>query len=251
VHKDLQFRPAKEALDQARFAPHPFHGVAPCTPELREMEAADMAEFDPLELWPEPLVGMQRRGIGRQALQVEAVRCASREELLDGLAAVDRRALPDHDHPARDLAQQRRENRDDVCSIESAVLAVEVHLALGREGGDGGEMVAGAPLLQDRCPASWRIGAPDTGSRRDTRRIDPEDRLALGVRPLLLAGHVSSRHWAMAASSRGCARRLGCWGLQRMALSNRPTGAAWYMTPHSTRTTSATRFRVQTWPRNP
>jgi hypothetical protein len=48
VHKDLTFRPAKEALPQAWFAPHPCHGVAQFTPELREVEAADMAEFDPL-----------------------------------------------------------------------------------------------------------------------------------------------------------------------------------------------------------
>jgi hypothetical protein len=123
VHKDLKFRPAKEALDKARFATHTFHGVLQFTPELREMEAAD--------------IGVQLRSIGRQALQVEAVGSAVREELLDGLTTVNRRAIPDDHHPARDLAQQVFEKRDDVCRIESAVLAVEVQLALGRYRGDG------------------------------------------------------------------------------------------------------------------
>src|SRR5918996_2616409 len=117
------------------------------------MAAADMASFDPFALRPEPLVGIQLRGVGRQARQVEAVRRAVGQELLEGLAAVDRRAIPDNHHPARDLAQQMREKRDDVCRLERAALAVDVHLARGRYGGDGWEMVAGAPPLPGRGPA--------------------------------------------------------------------------------------------------
>jgi hypothetical protein len=36
---------------------------------------------------------------------MEAVRGTVREERLEGLAAVDRRAIPENHHPARDLAQ--------------------------------------------------------------------------------------------------------------------------------------------------
>ena len=45
--------------------------------------------------------------------------------------------------------------------------------------------------------------------------------------------------------------RIQFRGLQRMALSNRPTCVGWYTTPNSRRITSATRFRVQICPRNP
>jgi hypothetical protein len=67
----------------------------------------------------------------------------------------------------------------------------------------------------------------------------------------LSADHAPSRQDAIAASSRCCARRTGFWGLQRRAVRRRPTWVGWYTTPTSARITSATRFRGQTWPRNP
>jgi hypothetical protein len=47
--------------------------------------------------------------------------------------------------------------------------------------------------------------------------------LLLSLRPFLMAGQVSSRHCAMAASLRCRARRAGFCGRQRRASSTRPT----------------------------
>jgi hypothetical protein len=210
VHKDLKFRTAKETVDETWFAPHPFHGVAQGPAELRKMETADMASFDPFELLPEALIGVQLRGVGRQALQMEAFGGPMGQEFHDGMATMNRRALPDADHAARHLPQQVLETRDHVCRSDRAVLAVEVERALRGDGADGGEMVAGAPLPQDRRLAHRCIGAHDAGQGVDTRRIEEEERLLPRLGPFLSAGHVSSRQRAMAASSRCGARRIGC-----------------------------------------
>lgn|GEM_PF-1159926 len=227
MYKDLKFRTTKEPVDEAWFAPHPFHRVAQFMPEMWDIEAAQIAQFDPFELLPEAFIRVQLRGIGRQTFQVEALRRAVGQERFDGVAAVDRRAIPDQHHPARHLAQQVFEKRDHVGRVDGAILAMKVELAPGRDGADGGEMIAGVPLPQDRCVAHWCIRAYDAGQGIESRFVYEEDGLLLGLRPLLIAGHLSSRHWAMAVSSRCRARRTGFWGLQRRALRKRPTWVGW------------------------
>src|SRR5688572_24029040 len=112
-------------------------------------------------------------------------------------------------------------------------------------------MVAGPPLLQHGRVAYWGRGADDTGQGREPGCIEEDNRLPLGVCPLLRAGQVSSRQRAIAASWRCRARRLGYWGLQRIALSSRPTWTGWEATPHARRMRTATRARVQSCPRKP
>src|SRR5918992_586599 len=74
-------------------------------------------------------------------------------------------------------------------------------------------MIAGAPVPQDGCLAHRRIGAHDTREGIKPRLVYEEEGVLLGFRPLLMAGQVSSRHRAMAASSRWRARRGGVfWG---------------------------------------
>jgi hypothetical protein len=46
------------------------------------MESADMAQFDPFELLPEALIRGQLTGIGWQALHMQPLGRAIREELL-------------------------------------------------------------------------------------------------------------------------------------------------------------------------
>jgi hypothetical protein len=98
-----------------------------------------------------------------------------------------------------------------------------VQLALGRDGPDGREMLAGAPLPQDRRLAHRRVCAHHTGQGIEPGLIDEEERVPLGLGPLLSAGQVSSRQRVMAPSSRCRARRAGVCGLQRTAWHKRPT----------------------------
>jgi hypothetical protein len=53
------------------------------------------------------------------------------------------------------------------------------------------------------------MGAHDAGQGIQVSLVSEEDRLLRRLDACLFAGHVSSHHCAMAASSRGRARRLG------------------------------------------
>jgi hypothetical protein len=121
---------------------------------------------------------------------------------LDGVAAVEGGALPDDDHGAGDLAPQVLQKRDHVIRIEGVILAVEVQLALWRQGADGGEMITCPPLSHDGCLPHRRIGPHHTRQGIKTGLIYEEEALFLLLRPLLRAGQVSPRQRAMATSSR-------------------------------------------------
>jgi hypothetical protein len=196
-------------------------------PQMRQVEAAQIAQFDPFELRPQPLPRVQFRGIGRQALRVNPLSRTIHQERFDTMAAVYGGAIPDDDQAARDLPQQVLQERDHIRRVESAVLTMEIQLPLRGDGTDGREMVAGVPLAQDGRLAPWGIGVHDTGQGIKPGFVYEEDGLLLGFRPLLMAGQVSSRQRVIAASSRWRARRMGLCGLQRIALQRRPTWVGW------------------------
>ena len=60
---------------------------------MRQIEAAHMAEFDPLQVAPEPFARIQLGGIGRQALHVEPLGRAIGQELLDPTFRTARRTF--------------------------------------------------------------------------------------------------------------------------------------------------------------
>ncbi len=194
---------------------------------MRQIEATHMAQLDPFELLPEPFARVQLRRIGWQALQMQSLCCTVGQELFDYMAAMNRGIIPNDDYTAGHFPQQMIEKGDHICRIEGAVLAGEIQLPLGGHSADGREMIPGPPLPQDRRVSHRGVGADDTGQGIEAGLIYKEDRLLLGLGPLLRAGQVSSRQRAIAASSRWRARRAGFCGLQRSALSKRPTWAGW------------------------
>ena len=138
---------------------------------MRPTEAAHVAPFDPLEVGPEAFPRIQLRGIGWEALQVEARSGSLDQELSDDMAAVHGRSVPENDHPAGHLAPQVLETGDNVAGIQRMVLAITRQFPLGGDGADGGEMSAGPPFLQDRRVPPGRRGADDTGQGRDARFV--------------------------------------------------------------------------------
>ena len=86
--------------------PNPLHGIAQFSPQMRQRQAAQVAQLNPDELWPDAFIRIQVWGIGWQALQVQQLRCTVGEQLLDKMAAVDRRAIPDDPQAARDFTSQ-------------------------------------------------------------------------------------------------------------------------------------------------
>ena len=171
MHRDLKSCPLKTPLDDTRFATHSLDRGTEFGPQMRQTAAAHIAQFDPLEVGPEAFPRIQLRGIGREALQVEARGCSIDQELSDDIAAVNGRPVPENDHPAGHLAQQVLEKGDNVAGIQRMVLAMKIQLPLGGDGADGGEMIAGPPFLQDWRVPPRRIGADDTGQGIEARFV--------------------------------------------------------------------------------
>ena len=169
---------------------------------MREIEATHITELDPFEVGPQPLTRIQLRSIGREPLQMDPVGCAVCQTGLDHVTAVNGRPIPDDDHAAGYFPQQMRQKGDDILRIERTVLAGEIQLALRRDRRDGRQMITGPPLPQDGRLPHRRIGAHDTGQRIKAGLVYKEDRLLLRCSPFLIAGHVSVRQRAIAASSR-------------------------------------------------
>jgi hypothetical protein len=190
-------------------------------------QAAPIPELDPFQLRPQALARIQLRGIRWQALYLESFRSASRQELLDSVTAMDRRAIPEDHQAAGHFAPQMLQKGHDISRVEGRFLAVNVQLTLGGDGADGREMLAGPPLLQHGRLAHGCIGPDAAGQGIEPRFVYAKDALRLDVCPLLMAGQVSCRPRAMAASSRWRARRAGFCGLQRSPLSLRPTWTGW------------------------
>ena len=106
-------------------------------------------------------------------------------------------------------SRSRCSQKATIVRIHGVVLAMEIPLALRRHRTDDGEVIAGPPFPQDRRVPHRGIGVDDTRQGIKARLIYEEDRLLLRFRPFLIAGHVSVRQRAIAASSRWRARRMG------------------------------------------
>jgi hypothetical protein len=160
------------------------------------------------------------------------------------MIVMNRGAVPTEDHAAPHLTPQVFQEGHHSRRVDRVALAVEVQRALRRERGDRRQVVTGLPRAQDGRPARRRVRAHHAGSGIAARVISAEDRLLLGLRPLLSAGHVSPRQRAIAASSRWRARRAGVWGRQWITWPKRPTWRGWEEMPHTNCMTAAIRLRV-------
>src|SRR5690348_2473404 len=99
-------------LNDVALVAEPFFGPAQDESQLRQVMAAGIGEFHALEVVPDAFVRMQLRGVPRQLLQVQALGSALAQDVLDRLAALDRRAVPDDQELAADRAQQQAQEAD-------------------------------------------------------------------------------------------------------------------------------------------
>jgi hypothetical protein len=169
---------------------------------MREIEATHIAQLDPFEICPEALDRVQLRGIGRKPLYLDPLSRAIGQERCDEVTAVNRCPILEEQQRAGHLAQQVLQKRDDIGGIDALLLAMKRQLALRRNGADRREVITRPPFPENGRVADRSIGPDDAGQGREPRFIDEEDRLPLGMSPLLRPGQVSSRQRAIAASSR-------------------------------------------------
>lgn len=213
-----------EAGDEAvGTVPEPAHGEAEFPAQFVHVHAAAVLQFLAFEQVPQPFRWVQVRRIGGQPLQMESLRCTGGKEVFDRLAAMDGRAVPDHEQLASHLAQQLAQEADDRWPAEGRLLDVGEEPAIGGEGADHREMVVGERRTQHRRLAHRRIGTSHEWQQIQPGLIYEEDGPVLGPGFAKRAGQVAACHAAIAASFRWVARTTGFWRLNPSRRTSRLT----------------------------
>lgn len=200
-------------MDDLRLGAQALLGQPHLLGQLRQVVTTDVAQLDPFEVVPDPLVRVEVRRIAGQLLQMQAMGGAVAQEVFDDVAAVDRRPIPDHGDVAGDLVEQRAQESHHPAGVIRLFLEVEKEVARERDAADDREMVARQRDAQYRGLAGWRPGAHRQRQQVERRLVYPDDGGLLFVGPFLMAGQRSSAHCRSAASLRWVARARGCWRL--------------------------------------
>lgn len=170
------------AAEHVSLVAQPLDGQPQFEPQLGKIGAAEVAEFDVLEIVPDPLVGIEVRGVAGQLLQLEPRRRSLGKEVLDRLSAMNRRPIPNHQQLARNLAQQMLQKADDLRAAKRPLPHLQEEPTVVGEAADDGEMVTSTADPQDGRLAPWRVGAHQARQEIEAGLIYPDDRspLALG-----------------------------------------------------------------------
>src|SRR4051794_3466479 len=119
----------------------------------------DVFEFDMFQIVPDSFVGIQVWCVPWEALQPDAFGSTSGQKGLDGLAAMNRCAVPDDEQLARDHTQQLFQKGDDGGTIVCLRLHRQIEFACRSYGANHRVMVAGEFAAQQRRLSDWRPGA--------------------------------------------------------------------------------------------
>ena len=93
-------------LNDIRLMTQPSGSLAKFRAQVVEVQATDVSEFDILEIAPDAFIGVQVRGVARQAFKMDALCGALAQELAHGGAMMSRQAIPDDQEFAGDMPQQ-------------------------------------------------------------------------------------------------------------------------------------------------
>src|SRR5260370_4448674 len=108
-------------------------GATKRQPQIDEIGAAAVRQLDALEVVPNALGWVELGGVTGQLLQVQAPGRALAQEVLDWLPTMDRRAIPDHEQLAGDLAQHHARKAHHIRRVVGAALRLQKQPPLRRE----------------------------------------------------------------------------------------------------------------------
>src|SRR5215218_8065790 len=88
------------------FVSQALFGLAQLYPQLREALAAEVLQLNTLEVLPDPLVRVEIRSVAGQLFELHPRSCPARQKVLDCPSPMYRRAVPNHQQLARNLAHE-------------------------------------------------------------------------------------------------------------------------------------------------
>jgi|GraSoiStandDraft_43_1057313.scaffolds.fasta_scaffold311750_2 hypothetical protein len=195
--------------------------------EVGQVGTADVPQFHPLQVIPDPLVGIEIGCVAGQPFQMEAFGPTAGQEVLDRLPSMDGRAVPDHQQLAGEIAQQMAQKPHHILALERPLRNQEQELAVGGDPADGREVILGQGDPQDGRLAPRRVAPHAGGEQIEAGFVYPNDGAPFPFGFFLSAGQRSVSQVWMAASLRWVARSVGCCGLQPIARRRRPIWTGW------------------------
>jgi hypothetical protein len=108
--------------DDMRLLTHPLDGLAQLGPQVRQVKAAEVAQFHSLKVRSQSLSRVEVGSIAGKPFEVDALGGSVSEKVADCVTAVDRRAVPEDEELARDHLQKVLEKADDGFGVERLLL---------------------------------------------------------------------------------------------------------------------------------
>src|SRR5919199_484940 len=161
------------------FLAEPLAGGPKLPSRFLQILAAEITHLDVLEVSPDALFRIQLRRIAGKALEVDPLSRPVAQILPDGFAAVDRRAIPEDQQLARDMAPQMIEEADHLGARDRRLVDLEVQPPLKPDGADDRQMVTAERVMQDRRLAPRRIAARHRRQEIEAALIEEEQRARL------------------------------------------------------------------------
>ena len=104
--------------------------------EIVQIGAAHVPQLDVLETGPDALVRAEIGRVARQLLQAQLLGSTLGQEVLDGLTAMDRRPIPEHQQLAGYVPRQVAQEEHHLWTAEGVVLDLEQQAATRRDTAD-------------------------------------------------------------------------------------------------------------------
>ena len=171
---------------------------------------------------PQPLVGIQFRGIGRQTIHPEpGVMGFERRPRL--FRAVGVQTVPEQEDPAWNPVQQVADEGDDLGAGDRAPHQTEIGVRVRRDRRDGRQLRPVEAVVEKRRLASRGPGFARRRQQREAALVDKDQRGLQALGFFFKRGQVCFTQRWMAASSRSRARRAGFCQLQPKRCRRRQT----------------------------
>jgi hypothetical protein len=188
----------------------------------REIATTDSAQLPTFQVVPPPVHRVQIRSVARQLFEMDPPSGPTGQEVRDGLAAMDRCAIPDHQEFAGDLAQQQTEKADHIGPMIGRGWGLHQHPSVGGDSGNRRAMIPCQLHPQDGSLPVSRPGAHVVGQQGKPRLVPPDDHSAFVVGFFFSAGQRCSHQRRTASSRRWVARSIGRCTLSPKRCSSRP-----------------------------
>lgn len=130
---------------------------------LLQIPAAEVSHLHSFGVAPDSLFRIDLGCMAGEALQMDPLRRAFAQELLDKCAAVDGCSIPDGEQRARNMAEQVLQETDHLHARDRLLMDLEVELLVQPHGSDDREMIPAEHMPKPGCLAHECV---DTRHRR-------------------------------------------------------------------------------------